>query len=647
MKRTILSFLLVLAVVVSAAAQSLKLPTVLSDGMVLQQNETINIWGWAKPSAKISVKAGWSGEEIKTKADAKGNWTVSFTTPAGSYEAYQIHVSDGKSNIVLNDILIGEVWLCSGQSNMAWKVEQTLDLAEEMKNASELGKGLRLYSTGRISAEDPQYDVPEAKWQICDPETVAGFSAVGYGFGLEIQEALDVPVGLIQAAYGGTLLEGWVSPDAINNGEKASALQRSVGMINKGSGKWAEKESHLWNANICPLLNVRIAGVIWYQGCSNVKVNPVSYKETLAGLIASWRAEFKNPEMPFYIAQIAPHTYEDLQGAQLRESQAYVAARVPGCALVVTNDSQEIPGDIHPRLKKNVCHRFAQCALGHHYKKDVGEWRSPAYAKREVKGSEMVVSFKNLPTTLKVKGDKIIGFQLGEKVSEESVRYVLADARLDETGTCIILSSDQITRPSDVRYCFDESVGNVFSAEGLPLAPFRTDRNNRPIAESARAYIEPAARTAIAFEGKGYTKARLEEGACLWTNSEMALFEGSFPEEFAGMEILIAEGVEKGGESLGGTIIPKEDGRIYYISRMDKAARRTWHRKQAWRVIIPSEIQVRREIGKNPDGSPKYKTMGSMFISWTDAKAGQKIELQTTDSWSSVIPLAGSIEYKK
>lgn len=645
MKKLILSILFVLVVVFSAAAQSLKLPTVLSDGMVLQQNETVNIWGWSKPSAKISVKAGWADGQIKTKADSEGNWLVTLATPAGSFEEYQIEISDGKSDIVLKDILIGEVWLCSGQSNMAWKVEQTLDLKTQMADASELGKGLRLYSTGRISAEEPQYDVPEAKWQKCSPETVAGFSAVGYGFGLELKEALDVPVGLIQAAYGGTPLEGWVSPDAIENGEKANFLQRSVRLLNKGKGKWSGKQSHLWNANICPLLNVRIAGVIWYQGCANVRINPVSYKETLTGLIASWRAEFKNPEMPFYIAQIAPHTYEDLQGAQLRESQAYVAARVPGCALVVTNDSQEIPGDIHPRLKKNVYHRFAQCALGQHYKKDVGEWRSPAYAKREVKGSEMVVHFKNLPTTLKVKGDKILGFQLGEKTGDESVRYVLADARLDETGKCVILSSDQIKNPSDVRYCFDESIGNVFSAEGLPLGPFRTDKKNKPIAESARAYIEPAARTAIAFEGKGYTKATFEQGARLWTNSEMELFEGSFPEEFSGMEILIADGIEKGSKSLGGTIIAKEDGRIYYISRIDKAATRTWHRKQAWRVIIPSEIKVRRVVGNNSDGTPKYKTMGSMFISWTDVKAGQKIELQKTDSWPSVIPLAGSIEY--
>ena len=644
MRRFFITCLLVIVASLTVAAQQLKLPTVIGSGMVLQQNEKVNIWGWAKKSAKITVKAQWLDEEFKTKADADGKWMVTIPTPAGSYKQYTISVSDGKTDINLEDILIGEVWLCSGQSNMAWKTELTLDLKEERKNARTLGANVRLYTTGRISAETPQDDVEDAAWMKCTPETVAGFSAVAYGFGLEIQEALDVPVGLVQASFGGTVLEGWVSPDAIENGEMANYLQRSIGMINKAKGNWANKESYLWNANIHPLLNVRFAGTIWYQGCSNVRINPVSYRETLIGLIQSWRKEFNNPDMPFYIAQIAPHTYADLQGALLRESQTYVAAHVPGCELIVTNDCQEIPGDIHPRLKKNVCHRFALCALGHHYKKDVGQWKSPSYAKKVVNGSEIIVSFKNLPTVLEVKGDKIIGFQIGEWISEDQVRYVLADARLDESGKKIILSSEQIQNPSEVRYCFDESIGNVFSAEGLPLNPFRTDKKNRPLSMSARAYIEPAVKTPIAFEGEGYQKVTFEEGAKFWTNSEMVLFEGSFPKEFEGFEMLIAEGVDKGSNSKGGTIIAKEDGRIYYISALGNGPKKSWY-KPGWRAIIPTEMQLSRVIGENLDGTPKYKVIGSIYISYLDVKAGQEIELPVTDSWSSVIPLAVSIDY--
>jgi sialate O-acetylesterase len=350
--------------------------------------------------------------------------------------------------------------------------------------------------------------------------------------------------------------------------------------------------------------------------------------------------------MPFYIAQIAPHTYVNLQGALLRESQDYVAATEPGCELVVTNDSQEIPGDVHPRLKKNVCHRFALCALGHHYKKDVGPWRSPAYERVDVEGSEVKVSFKNLPTVLQVRGEQIIGFQIGEKKPDGTVRYVLADARLDESGKNVILTSDQINNPSDVRYCFDESVGNVFSAEGLPLAPFRTDTSNKPLSKSARAYIEPATKTSIIFEGEGYQKVTFEEGAKFWTDSEMTLFEGSYPMQFEGFEMLISNGVTKGEHSKGGKIIAKEDGRIYFISALAKDLKKNWY-KPGWRVIMPSEIQLSRVIGNNSDGTPKYKTVGSIYISYLDVKAGQEVELPVTTNWSSVIPLASSIEYKE
>ena len=646
MKRILLSVFVTLAASMMLSGQQLRLPSVIGSGMVLQQNENVNIWGWSKPSAKISVEAQWLDNAIKTKADEQGNWIVSIATPAGGYQPYTIKVSDGKSDVVLQDVLIGEVWLCSGQSNMAWKTELCLDLKEEMEDAANVGKHVRLFTTGRIRSDKPEVDVPEAKWTGCTPETVASFSGVGYGFGIELQKALDVPVGLLQASYGGTFIEGWVSQDAIHNGEKSATFTKGVNIINNGKTMWAGKASHLYNANIHPLLNVRLAGVIWYQGCTNVSANPVSYRDNLQGLIRSWRKEFNNPEMPFYIAQIAPHTYVNQQGALLRESQDYVAATEPGCELIVTNDGQEIPGDVHPRLKKNVCHRFALCALGHHYKKNVGQWRSPAYEKKEINGSEVIVSFKNLPTVLQVRGEKIIGFQIGEKNVDGTVRYVLAEARLDDSGRNVILTSDQIKNPSDVRYCFDESVGNVFSAEGLPLAPFRTDTKNKPLSKSARAYIEPAVKTPIVFEGEGYQKVTFEEGAKFWTESEMTLFEGSYPMQFEGFEMLISNGVTKGERSKGGKIIAKDDGRIYFISALAKDLKKNWY-KPGWRVIMPSEIQLSRVIGNNSDGTPKYKTVGSIYISYLDVKAGQEVELPVTTNWSSVIPLASSIEYNE
>lgn len=643
MRRILLSLMLLL-VFSMMQGQQLRLPTVIGNGMVLQQNENVNIWGWSKPSAKITIEAQWLEEPVKVKAGKDGKWIAVLKTPAGGYESYRMVISDGKSELALEDILIGEVWLCSGQSNMAWKVNQTLDLIDEKERAAEVGANVRLYSTGRISAQTPQDDIPDAKWQKCEPGTVETFSAVAYGFGLELQKGLDVPVGLIQASYGGTLLEGWVSSSTITSGDYAASFAKSIRIIKKKGISWSGKESHLWNANISPLLNTRIAGVIWYQGCANVKVNPVSYRKTLRGLIESWRSEFKNSEMPFYIAQIAPHVYPDIQGALLRESQAYVSRHVENCELVVTNDSQDIPGDIHPRYKKNISHRFALCALGQHYKKDVGTWRSPAFSKVRPSGSELIVSFKNVPTTLTVKGDKIIGFQIGEKDSDGKLTYYLADAYIDESGKCIVLSSDKVKSPSDARYCFDESVGNVFSAEGLPVSPFKSDRTT-PIAPSARPYIEPVSLTPISFEGSGYRKAVLQENAKLWTNSSMTLYEGSYPKEFEGFEILVSETISKGEKSNGGKIVAQSDGRIYMLARTDKATRKTWYK--GWRMLVPSEISVRRVIGEKEDGSPKYKTVDGLYIHYRDVKKGDWIDLHRTESWMGVIPLAASIEYNE
>ena len=245
---------------------------------------------------------------------------------------------------------------------------------------------------------------------------------------------------------------------------------------------------------------------------------------------------------------------------------------------------------------------------------------------------------------LKVKGENIVGFQIGEKTDDGSLKYVLADARIDETGKNIILSAQGVATPTDARYCFDECVGNVFSAEGLPLTPFRTDKKNKPLALSARPYIEPALATAVTFEGKGYTRAILTAGTELWTDSKMALFEGSYPKEFEGYELLISSRVQENGSSNGGKLVAKQDGRLYFIARIDKQTRKIWYSK-GWRMIIPSEISLRRVLGESSDGSPKYKIADGLYIHYIDVKKGDEIKLHKTDSWSGVIPLASSIDY--
>jgi hypothetical protein len=282
------------------------------------------------------------------------------------------------------------------------------------------------------------------------------------------------------------------------------------------------------------------------------------------------------------------------------------------------------------------------CALGQHYGKNVGEWRSPAYAKMIIEGSQIRIRFKNLPTTLAVKGDRIIGFQIAQMMEDETMKYYLADARLDQTGKCVILSSPHVDTPAGARYCLDESVGNLFSAEGMPVAPFRTDRKNKPLAESARAYIEPASETPVVFEGEGYKKAVLAAGTRLWLDSEFVLFEDSYPKEFEGYEVLVSDMVGKGETSKGGKIIAKEDGRIYLLARADKATQKTWYK--GWRMLVPSEMEVKRPSKEQENG---FKVVGGLFVHYLDVKKGDEIQLHQTDMWSGVIPMAKSIEYSE
>lgn len=643
--KMILSLLFfLLSVLLPAQEQGLRLPAVIGDHMVLQQNEKVAIWGWADPSAKIKVTSEWDGKTVKTKADKDGCWSVTLKTPRGGYDPYVITVTDGADIIDIKDVLIGEVWLCSGQSNMYWQVKQTTDLVEEKNNAARIAKGIRLFSTGKKFSKLPQDDIKNASWERCTSKSVASFSAVGYAFGLELEKKLGVPVGLIQAAYGGTFLEGWLSPDLFENHPKSSFLQRGVAQINKRKNKWLNKEGTLHNANIHPLLKYRIAGTIWYQGCANVLTNPVSYRECLSVLVESWREQFNNPDMPFYIVQIAPHTYSGVNGAMLRESQAFVADNMEHCEIVVTNDCQDIPGDIHPRQKKVVASRLAACALGEHYAVTDEEWRSPAFESMEVVGNCVNVKFANLPSSLEVRGEKIIGFQLAEEDEDGRLKFHLADAVLDLSGRMVTVTSADVMKPAAVRYCYDESIGNLFSAEGLPVRAFRTDVVTNPIAQSARAYFEPPVRTRVMFEGPGYQKVTVENGVKLWTDRTMTLVEGSWPEQFKGFEMLINEGVQDGKVTKGGRFRALEDGYVYYLGRINKATRASWY-KDDWRLVFPASFNAAKRLGTKEDGSPEYKMLEAMFVVIRKVQKGEVVEVPVTDSWFSLIPLAGSIEY--
>lgn len=609
--------------------KSLEIPSAIGDNMVLQQNSTVNIWGYAKPKSKVSVACDWiAGKPTTVKADAEGVWIVPVAVPAASFNPHTVTIKSGKQVVTLKNILFGEVWLCAGQSNMEWPVRKTLDMKSQLEG--KLNTNIRLLCTGRISAETPQRDIPvqegkNTKWAVCNAEDLAQFSAVGYGFGKELQEALGVPVGLVDASYGGTYVEGWMKREVIDS--DAKILKDCTKIKHK---VWKGKESHLYNANIYPIRHNSFAGVIWYQGCANVSSSPRGYAHSLEVLINSWREEFNNPTMPFYIVQLVPHTYAGIKGAQLRESQEKVARRVEHCEIVGTMDQLDIPGDIHPRYKADVAHRLAQTALGEHYGKNVGIFRHPSYKGMTVEGNAIRVSLNHVPKGLKAEG-RINGFQLGvtDPQNEKRLKFYVAEAKIE--GKEIVVTAEGVTAPKAVRYCFNEDVGNVFSVEGLPLLPFRSDKNNASL--SATPYIEPASEIAVTVEAKKgyYQMSELKEGAHMWPNLKQKVSE-VYPRQFEGFKMLTANSLKK-HKTAGGKITAAADGRIYCIAR-NTADIRKYHDKHGWKLIIPAEVRAVK-----PDG----KKIAAQYVCYREVKAGETVALPRVKDHYSLFVLAKDI----
>ena len=609
--------------------KSLEIPSAIGDNMVLQQNSTVNIWGYAKPKAKVSVACDWiAGKPVSVKADAEGVWIVPVAVPAASFDPHTITIKCGKEVVTLSNILFGEVWLCSGQSNMEWPVRKTLDMKKDLEG--KMNTNIRLLCTGRIAKETPQRDIPvqegkNTKWAVCNPKDLAEFSAVGYGFGKELQETLGVPVGLVDASYGGTFIEGWMKKEVIDADPKVAKdctkIKHKV---------WRGKESHLYNANIYPIRHNSFAGVIWYQGCANVSSSPRGYAHALEVLVNSWREEFENPTMPFYIVQLVPHTYGGIKGAQLRESQEKAAKKIEHCEVIGTLDQLDIPGDIHPRYKGAIAHRLAQTALGEHYGKNVGVYRNPAYKSMSIEGNSIRISLNNVPTTLTAEG-RINGFQIGvtDPKNEKKLVFCLAEAKLE--GKQIVVTAEGVTAPKAVRYCFNEDVGNVFSAEGLPLLPFRTDKNNSSL--SAKPYVEPASEIAVTVEAKKgyYTLGELKQGAHMWPNLKQKVSE-VLPQEFEGFKMLTANSIKK-HKTAGGKITAAADGRVYCLAR-NTADIRKYHDKHGWKLIIPAEVRA---------VTPEGKKIASQYICYHDVKAGETVDLPRVKDHYSLFVVAKEI----
>lgn len=461
MKRILILFFALLALN-SVLFAKIILPSVFSDNMVLQQNSKVAIWGWAEPAETIKIVAGWnSNDTIKVKADSSSAWKTTLnTTDAGG--PYSIRII-GNGDLELKNVMLGEVWICSGQSNMEMNVNwKLINGEEEAANANH--PNIRIFHVQKIGAEFPQQDC-HATWTACTPETMRNTSAVGYFFARELQQKLNVPVGIIVSAWGGTPAEVWINKNRIENDPE---LNKS-----KASGRfdwWPMAPGTLYNSMIYPFIPYGIAGAIWYQGEANCG-NYTVYSKLMKTLIENWRADF-GKDFPFYLVQIAPYTYGD-QGTSeyLREQQEIITKIVPNTGMVVISDLVDNIKDIHPKDKLNVGKRLANYALAETYRQNVGAYKSPAFESMAVEKGKVRVTFGNVLSGLKCTGKSPEKFM----IAGEEQKFVPATAKIE--GSTVILSSKLVKAPVAVRFCFDDTtMPDVFSNEGLPLAPFRTDK---------------------------------------------------------------------------------------------------------------------------------------------------------------------------
>lgn len=465
------SFFLILFLILMSAGRlfaQIDFPSFISDNMVLQRESEVPIWGTSNPNTTINISCSWNEIKYVTTSNTSGKWQLKVKTPiAGG--PYNIKVN----NQTINNVLIGEVWICSGQSNMQWALEKSENGKEDAANA--YVPNMRLFYVARQLADTPQEDV-YGRWTETTPKSAETFSAVAYYFGKKLYEELGVPIGLIHTSWGGSTAQAWVKESILKSDsdydcyyerEVQKELDAKPGIL----PITPHSPSKLYNAMIHPLIPYGIRGVIWYQGESNVNYCPndgVRYEKLFPLLIDSWRTEWNQGDFPFYYVQIAPYDYP-VTGSELIRDAQRKSLYVKKTGMAVTLDIGN-PQDIHPTNKKDVGNRLARLALAKDYGQTNLVHSGPLYRSLEINGEKAIVSFSEIGSGLMMKDEQLKGFE----VAGENQQFFKANAKIE--GDKIIVHSDKVKKPKAVRYAFyNTSEAILFNKEGLPASSFRTD----------------------------------------------------------------------------------------------------------------------------------------------------------------------------
>ena len=501
--------LLVLLLAATTAMADVRLPGVFGSHMVLQRDAELPVWGWAEPGEAVAVALG--DQTKKTKADADGRWSVALAPmKAGGPHTLKV---EGDNTIELADVLIGEVWLFSGQSNMAMSVGGCLNIEAEVAESAKYPT-IRMMTVNRVAAESPQDDCG-GEWQVCGPDTVARFSATAYFFGRKLHQDLDVPVGLINSSWGGTPVQAWT---ALEDQQALPALkpmleewQKNIAAFDPDKAKqqheqrlaqWQERvkkakaagkpiprrpgapadprmsahrPANLYNGMIAPLAPLAIRGGIWYQGESNAgRYNATLYGLQLRAMITNWRNLWKQGDFPFLWVQLpnfrAPQENPvQTDGWVIVQEEMLKSLALANTGMAVTIDVGD-EKNIHPKNKQAVGLRLALWALGTTYGKDIVH-SGPLYGSMSKSDGKITVTFDHTGTGLSIKnGDKLDGFA----IAGSDKTFVWADAVVD--GNKVVVSSSDIADPVAVRYSWASNPrGNLVNSADLPASPFRTD----------------------------------------------------------------------------------------------------------------------------------------------------------------------------
>jgi sialate O-acetylesterase len=474
-----------------SARADVRLHGLFNDHMVLQQGIPVAIWGWADEGEPVRVE--FRGQSVETKS-TEGRWMVHLNAlKAGGPDVLKV---TGKNVVQIDDVLVGEVWICSGQSNMEWPLNRSFD--HEQTIATSENSMLRLLTVKKSKAAKPASDV-EARWEISGPETTGNFSAVGYFFGRDLQKSLGVPVGLIHTSWGGSPAEVWMSEQTLEGNSRYRAeiletYQTSVtryeealtkfdaeqkALASKGETSDAKrpngpywKPSELYNGMIAPLIPFGIKGAIWYQGESNAG-RAHQYRTLFPDMIRNWRRDWGLGDFPFLAVQLAPFMKikpepGESSWAELREAQLLATQILPKVGLAVITDVGE-QDDIHPKKKEPVGARLAVAARGIAYGQKI-VYSGPVYTGMRVRDNRIILSFEHTGSGLEARGDELTGFT----IAGADHRFVPATARIRNHR--VVVRSPDVTEPVAVRFGWaDYPVVNLWNREGLPATPFRTD----------------------------------------------------------------------------------------------------------------------------------------------------------------------------